>query len=65
MKHKCPKCGYEWDSRVRKPKQCPYCKNYLPLLEYDQQLERTKKKQLYLKGKQIYKYNQEEEKDAS
>lgn len=28
MKHKCKVCKYEWDSRVRKPKQCPKCKRY-------------------------------------
>jgi len=27
-------CGYEWEARVRKPKQCPYCKRYLPLAEF-------------------------------
>lgn len=28
MKHKCRACGYEWEARVRKPKQCPRCKRY-------------------------------------
>lgn len=22
-KHKCPRCGYEWDARVEHPKKCP------------------------------------------
>jgi len=22
---KCPHCGYEWDSRIKKPKKCPRC----------------------------------------
>ena len=25
--YKCVKCRYEWVSRVRKPKECPNCKN--------------------------------------
>jgi predicted Zn-ribbon and HTH transcriptional regulator len=29
MKHKCPRCGYEWDSRVDDPKACPRCKSRL------------------------------------
>jgi len=33
MKHKCPKCDYEWEARVSNPKQCPMCKRYLPLVE--------------------------------
>jgi len=28
MKFKCKICGYEWESRVAKPKQCPRCKRY-------------------------------------
>jgi predicted Zn-ribbon and HTH transcriptional regulator len=24
----CKKCGYEWQSRVEIPKQCPKCKRY-------------------------------------
>jgi len=30
---KCPKCGYEWDSKVPNPKECPRCKirlDYVP-----------------------------------
>lgn len=27
-KHKCLKCGYEWDSNKREPKCCPVCKSY-------------------------------------
>jgi len=27
-RHKCVKCGYEWDSRKEHPKACPYCKSY-------------------------------------
>ena len=28
MKNKCKLCGYEWNSRVEKPKCCPKCKRY-------------------------------------
>lgn len=54
MKHKCPnkKCGYEWVARVRKPKQCPYCKRYIPLINFQQS---TKKKEEENNGK----YSQE------
>lgn len=33
MKEKCtnPKCKYEWDARVKKPKQCPKCKRYIKM----------------------------------
>ena len=27
-KNKCNICGYEWDSRVDNPVQCPKCKRY-------------------------------------
>ncbi len=26
MKIKCHKCKYEWESRVKEPKECPRCK---------------------------------------
>lgn len=26
---KCPRCGYEWEGRVEKPKACPECKGRL------------------------------------
>lgn len=26
-KFKCVKCGYEWDGRVKVPKECPDCKS--------------------------------------
>ena len=26
---KCNKCGYEWESRVENPKECPECKTRL------------------------------------
>jgi len=29
MEIKCYECGYEWDSRVAKPKACPRCKTRL------------------------------------
>ena len=32
----CPKCKYEWISRVNKPKECPRCKAYL---YYDEEEE--------------------------
>ena len=25
---KCLRCGYEWESRVKRPVQCPRCKRY-------------------------------------
>jgi predicted Zn-ribbon and HTH transcriptional regulator len=29
MKHKCLRCGHEWQSRIeRKPACCPRCKSY-------------------------------------
>ena len=28
MKH-CPACGYQWESKVPKPRTCPQCKNRL------------------------------------
>ncbi|HHT9145528.1 MAG TPA: RCKP-type rubredoxin-like domain-containing protein [Candidatus Wunengus sp. YC61] len=28
-KIKCPKCGYEWEPRVKNPKECPECKKRL------------------------------------
>jgi len=43
MIHKCPKCKYEWKARVKTPKQCPYCKRYLPLLLYDLEIKKRKK----------------------
>ena len=24
--HKCKRCNYEWDSRVKEPKCCPRCR---------------------------------------
>jgi len=26
---KCPRCGYEWESKVPRPKECPRCKQRL------------------------------------
>lgn len=26
---KCSKCGYEWEPRVKDPKVCPLCKQYI------------------------------------
>lgn len=34
MKSKCKYCGYDWESRKRKPKACPACKRYFPLMEF-------------------------------
>lgn len=28
MKCKCEQCGYEWESRVKNPKQCTRCKRW-------------------------------------
>lgn len=28
-KNKCPKCHYEWVTRVEKPKRCPKCGKWL------------------------------------
>jgi len=46
MRHKCPrdKCGYEWNSRKRKPKACPRCKFYLPLAKFQEELKKRKEK---------------------
>jgi len=27
-KHKCKRCGYEWESKLKVPKACPRCKRY-------------------------------------
>ncbi len=29
MKQECKKCGYKWDSRKEKPRQCPNCKRQI------------------------------------
>jgi hypothetical protein len=29
MNMKCPKCGYEWESKIPNPKECPRCKGRL------------------------------------
>ena len=29
MEQKCEKCGYKWESRVEKPRQCPNCKRQI------------------------------------
>jgi len=26
--HKCLRCGYNWPSRLKRPKTCPKCKSY-------------------------------------
>jgi len=46
MKQKClnPKCNYEWEARVKKPKQCPLCKRYIPLMKFQQDLKKRKEK---------------------
>ena len=28
-KQHCPKCGYDWNSKVERPKACPRCKTRL------------------------------------
>jgi len=28
MINKCKLCGYDWEGRKEKPKQCPKCKRY-------------------------------------
>ena len=30
--NKCKKCGYEWISRVKLPRQCPNCKRQIKYL---------------------------------
>lgn len=35
----CPKCGYEWNPRVEKPKSCPSCKQYLKELPTFEEIE--------------------------
>lgn len=29
QERKCPKCGYKWTPRIKKPKACPECKTRL------------------------------------
>lgn len=36
MKCKCSKCGYEWESRIEKPKACPLCKQYIKPVKGEQ-----------------------------
>jgi len=28
FKHKCQRCGWEWESKLEKPASCPACKRY-------------------------------------
>ena len=44
MKNKCKYCGYEWEGRKKKPKACPACKRYFPLIEYQQEIKKRKEK---------------------
>ena len=37
-KQRCPRCGYEWESRVGEPKACPRCKTRL---DYDRRKEKV------------------------
>ncbi len=37
--NKCKICGYDWESIVDKPKQCPRCKRY----DWDKTNEKDKK----------------------
>ena len=32
---KCKRCGYEWITRIDKPKACPRCKRY----DYDKDID--------------------------
>lgn len=47
MNHTCPRsqCKYEWDSRVKHPRQCPKCKRYLPLVEFQNQKQKEEEPQ--------------------
>lgn len=45
MKAKCKYCGYEWESRIRKPKACPACKRYFPLVEFQNNIDHRKEEQ--------------------
>lgn len=39
MELECKRCLYKWNSKVKKPKQCPNCKQYF----YDKEREWIKK----------------------
>lgn len=39
IKVKCNHCGYEWEARVKAPKACPMCKQYLKRTEQEAQNE--------------------------
>lgn len=48
MKTKCKYCGYQWESRVRKPKACPSCKRYFPLIDMQDEIkQRGKESELH------------------
>ena len=39
-KYKCNQCEYEWESKLKKPKQCPRCKRY----DWDQENKKENNK---------------------
>lgn len=43
----CPKCGYEWEPRVKNPKECPECKKRLRA-ENSELRNETKEKPIYI-----------------
>lgn len=52
---KCPKCYYEWDERIEKPKSCPRCKTRLDYEKkdlYNSNKRRTRQARQNSKNKQ-------------
>jgi len=43
---KCPRCGYEWESKIPQPKECPRCKGRLDYVSVGTSRIRTEKKEV-------------------
>ena len=43
---KCPRCGYEWESKIPQPKECPRCKGRLDYGSVGASRVRTEKKEV-------------------
>jgi len=43
---KCPRCGYEWESKIPQPKECPRCKGRLDYVSVGASRVRTEKKEV-------------------
>ena len=53
MKQRCLKCGYEWNSIIDNPKQCPFCKR----MDWNKETEDRYNK------REVVKINNNEEQD--